>query len=530
SSTYQKDLQLIRVRASHDSKLGPDAVAIPTYFDASIGQRIVLMEDIEQVFKDAVYITSNEGTVPLLEDKDGHVLMPKRILHKPGVVLEVVMESAPVGTSSPSVTSVNSYDFLDKFLGNHSIDQDSNVHQSVSDCYRLYGSQLEAIMSGQARQAANIRDNLTEIFASWDSEALKQENLLGQMQRLRQAIQESQRLDGTQIHPEILSEMQQQVLQAQQESIDRLVIMRSHILSVLNRTFEMHEYPLFIVLPMVGSQEDGQRRQFRLHFLCEYTASAESSSIGLSHELHLAKHQGYNLRQLDQFLKTYGTYVLSTLGVMKSQSRRLGKSAPSPGQTELTGGLNEPHAGQDPITSYIDTLVDEAINFIEEYQEETSRKFDNASGDETEAETFDFSHSADMRQLERQLYIPSSDRALGDLYRTFDNDGYSKWVCKDHYYENIMTPTPIESHFSLTSNTSTFSSGRTSVLEMRDLVPDTTVLQASGQPPNQLQQQPAQIYPTLTDGQTSMKGADAMTSMAPAGALSIPRRHSGAES
>ncbi|KAF9354508.1 hypothetical protein BGX34_010968 [Mortierella sp. NVP85] len=85
-------------------------ITIPTRLDAKSKQRIVRWKDIQQYFKDAQGVMNGDDAVLFLTDDDLEDLIPLRIAHHPGVVLEVVMaideqhDSRSVVTPIASVT------------------------------------------------------------------------------------------------------------------------------------------------------------------------------------------------------------------------------------------------------------------------------------------------------------------------------------------------------------------------------------------------------------------------------------------
>ncbi|KAF9363666.1 hypothetical protein BGX34_003599 [Mortierella sp. NVP85] len=79
--------QAFRSRSS--SKL----ISIPTRHDTRSGKNVVRWKDILQFFKDAQGVMNGGLAVLFLTDDDLEDLIPLRIAHHPGVVLEVVMEA-----------------------------------------------------------------------------------------------------------------------------------------------------------------------------------------------------------------------------------------------------------------------------------------------------------------------------------------------------------------------------------------------------------------------------------------------------
>ncbi|KAF9363663.1 hypothetical protein BGX34_003596 [Mortierella sp. NVP85] len=85
-------------RAQSSSKV----VSIPTRYDDKRKLRVIRWKDIQLCFKDAEYIMYNGDVVLFLTDDDLEDLIPLRVAHHPGVVLEVVVQGAKQGTDDQS--------------------------------------------------------------------------------------------------------------------------------------------------------------------------------------------------------------------------------------------------------------------------------------------------------------------------------------------------------------------------------------------------------------------------------------------
>ncbi|KAG0217342.1 hypothetical protein BGX31_000282, partial [Mortierella sp. GBA43] len=129
---------------------------------------------------------------------------------------------------------------------------------------------------------------------------------------------------------ELMGDNQRQMVQMQQQALDRLVIIQSRVQAILTQTYELHEYPiprLFIVLPKVTRIREAALKpfthQFRLYFLCECGGHTMSEASKTQHEIHLAKHEGYDLQKPSEFFEKYGNYVLAMMTVSSMGSRLL---------------------------------------------------------------------------------------------------------------------------------------------------------------------------------------------------------------
>jgi len=100
------------------------------------------------------------------------------------------------------------------------------------------------------------------------------------------------------------------VFDLQKQMNDRLILIQKKTEAILTQQVELAEYPtprLFIVLPEKPTEYDPAnwfRTKFRLHFICEcgeHTQPAESKVV---HHLHLAKHEGYLVREPTAFSRS----------------------------------------------------------------------------------------------------------------------------------------------------------------------------------------------------------------------------------
>ncbi|KAG0074854.1 hypothetical protein BGZ92_003167 [Podila epicladia] len=90
-----------------------------------------------------------------------------------------------------------------------------------------------------------------------------------------------------------------------------LALIQSKIEAILSQQLELDGYPippLFIILPEeLAKYNPGNwfRTKFRLHFICECGEHTEALNSKVPHYLHLAKHEGYVIRDPTEFFKKY---------------------------------------------------------------------------------------------------------------------------------------------------------------------------------------------------------------------------------
>ncbi|KAF9093169.1 hypothetical protein BGX23_003577 [Mortierella sp. AD031] len=245
-------------------------------------------------------------------------------------------------------------------------------------------------------------------------------------------------------------EMQQQAIGLQEKTLDRLATIQNRVSAILTQTYELHEYPiprLFIILP----KEDATRteslrnvfaRQFKLYFLCECSHSHNTGKVDpvsnsqwgtLRQEIHLARHEGYDLDRPSEFFDKYGSYVLTLLQMLKYGAVVAGVVVPPLAQLRIADGLDTAKQSADALCKSMEPKVDSAIEYLQSLsggQSSTSAAANSNYGDNLEA-----LEGADLRQLSSFLKINDEGRVLGNLYRTVTGEGHVKWVCLDHYRE-----------------------------------------------------------------------------------------------
>ncbi|KAG0195242.1 hypothetical protein BGX31_006552, partial [Mortierella sp. GBA43] len=113
---------------------------------------------------------------------------------------------------------------------------------------------------------------------------------------------------------DLLVKNQEEMKEMQKVSLDRLAIIQSRVQAVVTQTYELHEYPiprLFIVLPKSTGVFDKIKNpfvnHFRLYFLCECGSHTMSENSKTQHEIHFAKHEGYDLEKPNEFFERYGS-------------------------------------------------------------------------------------------------------------------------------------------------------------------------------------------------------------------------------
>ncbi|KAF8966210.1 hypothetical protein BGZ46_000402 [Entomortierella lignicola] len=182
---------------------------------------------------------------------------------------------------------------------------------------------------------------------------------------------------------------------------------------MLVQNFELHEFPiprLFIILPVDKSKWDPTRileNKLRLHFLCECGDHTIESSKSSKNQIHLAKHEGYGIKDGVESFKKYGKYMLILMRALKS------------------GMSSMPHIA---VAKLVDAGIDYSISYIEVLS------IDNPVLDSANTiDEYEGLERTDLRRLDKFLRINDQKRKLGNLYRIATESGHIKWVCIDHY-------------------------------------------------------------------------------------------------
>ncbi|KAF8939692.1 hypothetical protein BGZ58_008987 [Dissophora ornata] len=486
-----------------------DIINIDTRLDAQTNSRIVLLRDIERVFKSVQYIKNGSNAVSYLMDDNFEDLKPLRICYQPGAVLKVIVENsdnsdktlagglveinagssfatshdlsslagiqhgqrqkcanilAVESPSHPGLVVVDDYSEETSLLDSQFLRipspsfveiQPAETDLAIRSQFMEPGSRLrrhsfsglqdpyvQAIVSSQMMQTASIKEVMSDRFdriqVDMDSKNNALQDQLVYMQERYQELQLQSQKEILQKQREVIH-MQQQMSKMQQQALDRLALIQNRVLSVVSQTYELHEYPiprLFIILPKEKRKRDkfGKpfAKLFRLYFLCECGAHTKMEGSKISHEIHLAKHDGYDIQKPDEFFEKYGSYVLTMLQMVKYGFIAAGIAVPVLGHLKLIEGIDSVQDNLDFTKLTIGGLVDESITFIQDQATDTLGTL-KTTANKMELENQEVLEGADLRQLQSYLSINDKSRVLGNLYRIVTSNGHVKWVCMDHH-------------------------------------------------------------------------------------------------
>lgn len=203
----------------------------------------------------------------------------------------------------------------------------------------------------------------------------------------------------------------------QSEDVDEMDMFRT--------SFTPLEYDspgLFFVLPSdlaSWDDTDASTHSLRLYFLCGI--AGQHNIPELSHNFHIADHQGYKIKRPQEFLERYGHYALQVLTAfmdkIPSDSRGkqpLDNRVPSPaGSSNTRHGLSNYN-----LTPLINKAVDYLKNLILPKQSELKPS------------------AADTREIGQYLELQQGDNQFGDFFRIVSSDR-TKWMCHTHSHDHL---------------------------------------------------------------------------------------------
>ncbi|KAK3844337.1 MAG: hypothetical protein J3R72DRAFT_438587 [Linnemannia gamsii] len=251
-------------------------------------------------------------------------------------------------------------------------------------------------------------------------------------------------------------ELQEAQMDNDKRMLEKLALIQSKATAILIQTYEMHEFPiprLFIILPKGDITSKLEKIEtlitdrFRLYFLCEcgeHTRPVSGPPSTLSHDIHLARHAGYDLDRPNEFFSKYGSYVLAIMQVLKYGVVAAGMIVPALNAMKIADELKIAQAGLKAVQKSLTANVDSTIDYLQRLtkaHEGQSKDVGNANSSATMVESTSLGslgglEGADLRNLATFLKGSDKDMILGNLYRTVTPEGHVKWVCLDHYRES----------------------------------------------------------------------------------------------
>ncbi|KAF9433321.1 hypothetical protein BGZ76_009611 [Entomortierella beljakovae] len=310
-----------------------------------------------------------------------------------------------------------------------------SLHGDISMVRELQEMVLE--MSGELQRKTNQIVQLQIQIANDQTDILQlQRNLYENQNETNRLIIENESLNRHM--QESILDNQEKILELQKEALSNLSVIQGRVQAVLTQAYELHEYPiprLFIVLPRQVRSGNIFVKKFRLFFLCECGVHTMHERSKAQHKIHLAKHEGYDIRQPTEFFKKYGTYLLTMMQLFKYGIIVAGIAVPAIAHFDISQVINPIQEFLKESGRDIRSLVDDSISYLDSRLNSSDNNIDTSQSQST-YDSLEPLEGADLRKLESFLNVKDTGRVLGNLYRIVTAQGHVKWVCNDHYREN----------------------------------------------------------------------------------------------
>ncbi|KAF8927806.1 hypothetical protein BGZ58_010111 [Dissophora ornata] len=449
------------------------------------GQNVVYWEDIEQVFPGVKNVKNGGVSMSMMRDSNGFRIVPHRIKHCPGVVLDVVLSTTvehvhinpPIQNPSPALDNVPTNDLFQVSSPSSSTANGSKTSSIVTPAESVSALAIAAEPSTDLDQVETfhfgiLRKSTIQIQEDMKvaTDALIARNRAGESLDAHSIVEEilpveyreseaslwtvTRELKVLHEQGHTTQKFVQQVLKEAKQIQDRLVLIERKTAAILTQSYELLEYTiprLFIVLPETSTTWNPKtmfRTKFRLHFICEcgeHTMPAVGNTM--PHHLHLANHEGYVVNKPTEFFKKYGPFLMVMLEIIKLGTGIAGHVVPALASLKVVDIVDSAQSTIDSVTSKVIQGVDYSLAYLDENRTLIQKSKGvivegNAMASQQDLASYlasvDGVEGVDLRQLGSYLTANSSDNLLGNLYRMTTKDGYVKWVCRDHYGASLQ--------------------------------------------------------------------------------------------
>ncbi|KAG0209558.1 hypothetical protein BGX31_002078, partial [Mortierella sp. GBA43] len=284
--------------------------------------------------------------------------------------------------------------------------------------------QIEEIL----QRTASMQQQMVEIVQKTEDTASRnRQQLRQQMDNMTQKLQHLQEWadEADRGNPLTMDQIRGEFSRRQLEILNRHIIMHERIQAVLRDSTKEPAAPrLFFILPKDIDQQDHSAdepssRLFRLHFLCEFGSHTMSKDSKDPHEVHMTDHPGYDLKRPKEFIDKYGSHVMTMMHMVKHGAMAAGLVVPPLLQSKHTGLAEQ---SQGLSKENISRLIDETIAHLE------SMTLPGDSGTDIEG-------SRDLSDVKSYLEIDGDDHFPGDIHQLTILEQHCSWVCKEHRYE-----------------------------------------------------------------------------------------------
>ncbi|KAG0312342.1 hypothetical protein BGZ99_009577 [Dissophora globulifera] len=467
-------IQLFQAHTPGDISTVSKARSIHTRFDSSGGQHFVLWKDIQNVFPHAKYVLDSDNIVNFIRDEDLN----------DGLSISLhnfdKNEHSPASKSKQGLVSTLEADFAkpeqhlnlikpsaSKLYAEGSAEYNTfSMEPSTSNIHVVPNRELERD-GGGGKQQDDTEENIhvDELLDETNQGGIPQEvDHIKQLIHLEQlqtsAILEHLRKEYKELELE-LQAMEEHRFNSERRALLNVADMQRRIITILDRTYELQDDPrptLFIVLPSRSTTSNIRDRdpspKFRLYFLCECSDVANSEDDTNSEDdfdseddvfsqgIHLVKHEGYDVKNSDEFFQKYGRYVLTMLQMVKYGFVATGVTVPALAHFKQIEGIDAIQQTLDISQMTIGSLIDDTIAFIEDQADNMIDGINMLAGS-LGFYSYEVLEGADLRQLQSYLEVNDSNRVLGNLCRIVNSEGHVKWVCRDHCSDPAVNETMV---------------------------------------------------------------------------------------
>ncbi|KAK3824677.1 MAG: armadillo-type protein [Benniella sp.] len=434
-------LQKLYLHSSEDPLSSPESFAVPARWDAEAGYHVVLLHEIQLVFQHPIRFVEN---IQFIKDDESRELMPRRIRYRSGVSLRVIEADSGQDPGADSVQTI-SFVASDLALQGGLADDPEEVVASqltaerttITDSFaksplhahtKHYGICFEDMMARQSSIVSEFQYIMNHLLESMRQDTSRDEShTLWMREFVHGSVLKEQEGGESQSNKQAEHDTvakQEEFIHAQRKLIDRLTAMQERIqdASVLALEALKHPVPrLFIVLlyqppnhlnPSLSSTS----RQLRLFFLCDCGQQLTTDGKAASSNIHLARHEGYELQGTEDFIKIYGLYLRSMFHVLKNGTTTSGFTIPSLSHMGIAEGVSEVQDILNLATNTIQSLMNETMAFI------YSGDHDITNGEMDDKVALDVLESTDLRPIVGHLKDYDSQLETVDTRGTDNED------------------------------------------------------------------------------------------------------------
>ncbi|KAF9993363.1 hypothetical protein BGZ79_001988, partial [Entomortierella chlamydospora] len=427
-------------------------ITLKLKLESSHGTQVIYLSSVLKAFgiQDAAGYEAN-----VMFKADGviidYIYHQKRIQYIPGCVIEVIYKTpqtdstslAPTTARESSVSLDESVDQLSiKSQLSSDLDPSEPLHfglprisvaqirgdMKVATCTAIAGSCAGKALNAHFIADLSLPDEYhTSVVTNVTVKPEFESRVMGKLEEIHKDVKKN--------------------LELSKQMNDRLILIQNKTEAILTQQLELAEYPiprLFIVLPEEPTKYDPGnwfRTKFRLHFICECGEHTKATGSNTPNHLHLAKHEGYLIREPTAFFKKYGPFLLLMLGLIKFGTNIAGYVVPALANLKVVELADSVQQTVESVMARIDYSLDCIDKQLAKVQELSPGDFIDSEtrGAVTQQELINYLsdveglEGVELRQLGSFLKTSQEGNLLGNLYRMATSSGHVKWVCRDHY-------------------------------------------------------------------------------------------------